>query len=182
MPALVVAGESRSGGHRIRPSRNQLTIAAGNQSPASQHIAFDDRLEPAGGIAPLFGDAIGAIDDGGDFAACGARLFAIKGNERIAELESFDAPRPVDDEAWLLAMDEVRERRKQADGVIESGQSLDQEPDVDGAGCDERSGDVEDDLRRCPFEDEMLAAKGVEMQMSVEGQAARFEVKLAPRD
>lgn len=99
MPGSAFDGESRSGARRKRPSRNQLTIAAGDEAAAPQNVAFDDRLEPTGRVVPLLGDAIGTINDSRDLTARRAGPLAVNGDQRVAQLDGLDTAGPVDDEA-----------------------------------------------------------------------------------
>lgn len=69
MHVFTSTRESRLGPRPIRPSRNQLTIAASDETVTAKGVTLDHRLETAARFFPFFRDAVGAIDHRCDLAA-----------------------------------------------------------------------------------------------------------------
>lgn len=178
MTANFPAGESRLRDHQIRPSRNQPTIATVNEAACAQNVAFDDRLQAAGGIAPFLCNALAAIDHGGDLTACGAGTLAVKRDERIAQFDALNAPRTIVCGTSSEPVNQLRKCYQRRDIAIDVPKAIDDNANVDWSGKHQRSGDLQDNVRVCYLQDQMLAVEGVEVQMSDERQLANVEFKI----
>lgn len=104
-----------------RPPRNHRPPLTCNEASSALHIALDDRLQSATGIAPLPCHGLETIDDRCDLTPAGAGAFSIHCNDRVAETQTIDRARQIGSDDWPSSKDRASKNTKATKGRIETG-------------------------------------------------------------